>query len=89
MQKIGIIGNDNEIGAYYAVGVEKYNPIYHDSYAAIFIMENVANDYKDLIEECRNKILPSVVLLPIEQGESRGMKEINKSVIRAIGAEII
>lgn len=89
MQKVGIIGKDNEIGAYYAAGVEKYNAAHHESYAAIFIMENVVENYKDLIEECRNKVLPSVVLLPIELGESRGMKEINKSVIRAIGAEII
>ena len=101
MYKIGVIGDRDSVLAFRAVGMDvKYVEGQAESiaalrefaagnYAVVFVTENVAAMAEEEIDKYRETVMPAVITLPNNQGSTGlGMAGIQKSVERAVGADI-
>lgn len=102
MYKIGVVGDKDSILAFKALGVDVFtayerdearrivDTIARDNYGIIFITEQVASLIPDTIERYDKEIIPTVILIPSNQGTlDIGMKRINDSVVKAVGSNIL
>ncbi|UCD72157.1 MAG: V-type ATP synthase subunit F [Syntrophobacterales bacterium] len=98
---IAVLGDKDSILCFRAIGVSTYpvanseeaKPILRqlcrENYAVIFVTEPIAREIPDLIDDLAMGPLPSIVLIPNNQGSlGLGMEKIKKTVVRAIGADI-
>ncbi len=102
MYKVAVIGDKDSILGFKALGVDTFSvfgkdetrrtidTIARDDYGIIFITEQLANLIPETIERYNNTLIPTVILIPSNQGTLNiGMDRINKSVEKAIGTNIL
>ena len=102
MYKVAVVGDKDSILAFKALGVDVFpvfdkdearrivDTIAKDNYGIIFITEQMASLIPETIERYNNEIIPSVILIPSNQGTLNiGMERINKNVEKAVGTNIL
>ena len=102
MYKIGIIGDRDSVLGFMAVGFsveiadspkkasECLKKMAADDFAVIYITEELASQITDEIDKYKDDMVPAIVLMPSKDGGvGLGMRNIKKSVERAIGADIL
>ena len=102
MYKIGIIGDRDSVLGFMAVGFsveiadepqkasECLKKMAADGFAVIYITEELASQITDEIDRYKDEMVPAIVLMPSKNGGvGLGMRNIRKSVERAIGADIL
>jgi V/A-type H+-transporting ATPase subunit F len=102
MYKIGIIGDRDSVLGFLAVGFSVeiaddskqaalcLKKMAEDNFAVIYITEELASQITDEIDKYKDDMTPAIVLLPSKDGGvGLGMRNIKKSVERAIGADIL
>lgn len=98
---IAVVGDKDSILCFRAIGVSTHpvaNPedakdilrrLCREYYAVIFVTEPIARQILDLIDDLTREPLPSIVLIPNNQGSlGLGMERIERTVVRAVGAGI-
>lgn len=102
MYKVAVVGDKDSILGFKALGISAY-PVYDkdearrvvdsiakDNYGIIFITEQTASLIPETIERYNNEIIPSVILIPSNQGTLNiGMERIDKNVEKAVGTNIL
>ena len=101
--KIGIIGTEEAIMGFHALGVSCFpitsedqikqiiEKIMNDRYAAVFITEDWANRVRHEIDKAlAGAALPAVVTVPSPQGATKaGLDNLRKIVEQAVGSDIL
>ncbi|MDX9892863.1 MAG: V-type ATP synthase subunit F [Patescibacteria group bacterium] len=101
--KIAIIGNEDAINGFKAVGVEavgvksvaecqtKLGELHQSSdYAIIFITEDWADKIRKFMDDLPPKALPSIVAVPSQTGSTgAGLRSLKKIVEQAVGSDIL
>ena len=101
--KIGIIGTEEAISGFYALGVSCFpitesneidqviEKIKTDRFAAVFITEDWANRIRDRVDQAfAGAALPAVVTVPSPQGATdAGLANLRKIVEQAVGSDIL
>ena len=101
--KIAIIGNEDAVGGFKAVGADTINvqtaqeaqdavsKVYESSeYAVVFITENWVDQIKEFLNELPSKALPSIVAIPSQSGSTgAGLANLKKIVEQAVGSDIL
>ncbi len=101
ISNIAVIGDMDSILCFRAIGVSTFpvseskearavvRRLIQDKVSVIFVTERIASGMMDLIDELAKETLPSVVLIPDNQGSlGLGMERIRQMVIKAVGADI-
>jgi V/A-type H+-transporting ATPase subunit F len=99
---IAIIGDEDSISCFYAVGVDVYpaerpdevkavfQKVSKQAYAIIFVTEQSARHIEAELQEIAWQPIPSVVLIPNHRGSlGLGQRVIRDVVKRAVGADIM
>lgn len=102
MYKIGVIGDKDSILGFKAIGMSVYpvedssaakatlEKLARDKYGIVYITEQMAKEIGDTIDQYKDNLVPAIILIPSNQGSlGIGMRNIKKSVERAIGADIL
>lgn len=102
MYKVAVIGDKDSILAFKALGVEVYTAVdgkdakelvdrlAKEGAGVIFITEAFAKEIQTTIDKYREKMTPAIILIPSNKGSlGIGMADINKSVEKAVGANIL
>lgn len=100
--KIGVIGDKDSILGFKTLGVATFpvvdaraaltilKQVAQESYAVLFITEELAQHLEDVIAELNKRFLPVVVPVPNNKGTLNiGMGKIKENVEKAIGADIL
>lgn len=98
---VAVIGDKDSILCFRAIGVltfpvsdttearAVFRKLLQDGASVVFVTEQIAEGLMDLIDELARESLPSVVLIPNNQGSlGLGIKRIRQTVTRAVGADI-
>jgi V/A-type H+-transporting ATPase subunit F len=98
---VAVIGDKDSILCFRAVGVRTFpvseptearavvRRLAQEEVAVVFITEQIAQGIMDLVDELARVSLPSIVLIPNNQGSlGLGMERIRRTVTRAVGADI-
>lgn len=98
---VAVIGDKDSILCFRAIGILTFpvsdtreartvvRKLLQDKVSVIFITEQIAQGIMDLINELARESLPSVVLIPNNQGSlGLGMERIRQTVTKAVGADI-
>ncbi|HHY14289.1 MAG TPA: V-type ATP synthase subunit F, partial [Thermoanaerobacterales bacterium] len=101
MYKLGVIGDKDTVLAFKALGLSTFpvsspdegeralENMAKENYAVIFITEQIAESIKETIDKFEEEILPSIILIPNNQGPlGIGMQNVRSSVEKAIGVDI-
>lgn len=102
MYKIAVIGDKDSILAFKAIGIEVFTAIDKDdasklvkklagdNYGVIFITEAFAKEIQEIIDKYREALTPAIILIPSNKGSlGIGLADINRSVEKAVGANIL
>lgn len=102
MYKLAVIGDKDSILAFKAIGIEVFTAIdkeeieklvkklADEDYGVIFITESFAQMIQDTIDKYRESRTPAIILIPSNKGSlGIGLADINKSVEKAVGANIL
>ena len=103
MDKIGIIGDRDSVLGFMALGFATFEAngeaeaarILHtvakdESYAVIFIVEDLAEKLTDDMAKYKDMPLPAITVIPSSKGGTGyGMANIKSAVERAVGADIL
>ena len=102
MYKVAVIGDKDSILAFKALGVEVYTAIdgtdakktikdlAKKEFGVIFITEDLAKEIPYAIDKYREEMTPAIILIPSNKGSMGiGLADINKSVEKAVGANIL
>ncbi|GAA0117317.1 MULTISPECIES: V-type ATP synthase subunit F [Clostridium] len=102
MHKIGVIGDKDSVLAFKAIGVDVFpvveveearkaiDRLARNEYAVIFITEQLAQHLEETIERYTRELLPSIILIPSNQGSLNiGKKRISDNVEKAVGVNIL
>jgi V/A-type H+-transporting ATPase subunit F len=102
MYKLGVIGDGDTVLAFKALGIDTFpvndaeqarinlKKAVADNYAVIFLTEQLAQQMDEVIAEYREKVLPSIVLIPNSKGSlGIGIENVKLSVEKAIGVDIL
>lgn len=102
MHKIGVIGDKDSVLPFQLFGFDVYDSknqlevrstiekMVRKDYGVIYITEECAQLVFETIECYKEKLIPAIVLIPSYKGTKNiGMKEIQKSVEKAIGQNIL
>lgn len=101
ISNVAVIGDKDSILCFRAIGILTFpvseskearavvRRLLQDQVSVIFITEKIAEGIMDLVDELATRSLPSVVLIPNNQGSlGLGMERIRQTVIKAVGADI-
>ena len=101
MYKLAVIGDKDSVLCFKALGVEVYTAVDGDdakklvkdlaekNFGVIFITEALAKQIPETIDKYRSQMTPAIILIPSNKGSLNiGMADINKSVEKAVGANI-
>lgn len=101
ISNVAVIGDRDSILCFRAIGVLTFpvsestearavvRRLVKDKVSVIFITEKIAEGIMDLIDELARVSLPSIVLIPNNQGSlGLGMERIRQTVTKAVGADI-
>lgn len=102
MYKVAVVGDKDSILAFKALGIDVFSVLDKDEarrivdgisakgYGVIFITEQVASLIPETIERYNDQVIPSIILIPSNQGTLNiGMERINKNVEKAVGTNIL
>lgn len=102
MYKVAVIGDKDSVLMFKALGVDVYtavdgedaknliNKLSKEEVGVIFITEDFAVKIQDTIDKFREKMTPAIILIPSNKTNlGLGLKDINKSVEKAVGANIL
>jgi len=100
MHKIGVVGDKDSVLAFKAIGVDVFpvveearkaiDKMAYNDYAVIFVTEQLAQHLDETIERYNKKLLPSIILIPSNQGTLNiGKKRISDNVEKAVGVNIL
>ncbi len=102
MYRIGVIGDKDSVLGFKAVGLDvfpctdsdKARKTLHEwaksDYAIIYITETLAAQMEKDIDKYKDSRLPAIIPIPGKEGSSgEGMRNVRKSVERAVGADIL
>ena len=102
--KIAVIGDKDSIIGFKALGVDVFptqgsgeaRELLHrlakekDSYAIIYISEDLARGIMDEIDKYKDEVTPAVILIPSKNGTlGLGMSALTSAVERAVGSGIL
>ena len=102
MYKIGVIGDRDSIYGFAALGLEIFpveeakeaaallRRLAEQEYGALYITEKLYSQLDDELEALSQRTLPAVVPIPGVAGNTGvGMRNVKKSVERAVGSDIL
>jgi V/A-type H+-transporting ATPase subunit F len=102
MYKVAVIGDKDSVLCFKALGVDVYTAVdgedakniikklANDNTGVIFITEAFAQEIPETIDKYRDQMTPAIILIPSNKGSLNiGMADINKSVEKAVGANIL
>jgi V/A-type H+-transporting ATPase subunit F len=102
MYKIGVIGENDAVLGFKALGFSVYpvenmqqaaktlHELAEDNYAVIYITEQTAANILNDINEYREERFPAIIPIPGIQGNlGIGMQGVKKCVEKAVGADIL
>ncbi|MDO5047073.1 MAG: V-type ATP synthase subunit F [Anaerococcus sp.] len=102
MYEVAVIGDKDSILAFKALGVKVYTAIDGEDakkiiedlakkqVGIIFITEAFAKEIPSTIDKYREEMTPAIILIPSNKGSMGiGLADINKSVEKAVGANIL
>lgn len=102
MYKVAVIGDKDSVLCFKALGVDVYTAVDGEDAkkiifdlakkdtGVIFITEALAEKIPEVIDKYRDQMTPAIILIPSNKGSLNiGMNDINKSVERAVGANIL
>jgi V/A-type H+-transporting ATPase subunit F len=102
MYKVAVLGDRDSIYGFAALGLDTYPVADRDeaskllkklaegSYAVIYITEKLQNELEAEIDQYTNQYLPAIIPIPGVTGNTgKGMRNVKKSVERAVGSDII
>lgn len=102
MHRVAVIGDKDSVLMFKALGVDVYtavdgdgakklvNKLAKENVGIIFITEDFAAKIQDTIDKYREEMTPAIILIPsIKEDLGLGMADINKSVEKAVGANIL
>lgn len=102
MYKVAVIGDKDSVLCFKALGVDVYTAVDGEgarklidelaqkNTGVIFITEDFAQKIQSTIDKYREKMTPAIILIPSNKGSlGIGMADINKSVEKAVGANIL
>ena len=100
--RVAVIGDKDSVLMFKALGVDVYtavdgdmakklvNKLAQEEVGIIFITEDFAAKIQDTIDKYREKMTPAIILIPSNKEDlGLGMADINKSVEKAVGANIL
>jgi len=99
---MGVIGDQDSILGFKAIGMSVFparnaaeageilEQLAREDYAVVYITEQIAKDMVEIIDRYKDSLMPAIILIPSNQGSlGIGMRNVKKSVERAIGADIL
>ena len=102
MYKIAIIGNEDAVAGFAAIGIDAFPAedyreahrlvlsLAQNQYAVIFLMEHLAKDMDETLNEFIDQTLPAIILVPDHTGSmGLGMAGVKHTVEKAVGTDII
>lgn len=102
MYKIAVMGDRDSIYGFAAIGMEpfvftekeeageKLEELVKNGYGIIYITEELGEKLEEEIALYRKESLPAIILIPGVSGNTgRGMEAVRKSVIQAVGSDIV
>lgn len=102
MYKVAVIGDKDSVLCFKALGVDVYTAVdgndaketiknlAKEDTGIIFITEAFAKEIPETIDKYRDQMTPAIILIPDNKGSLNiGMADINKSVEKAVGANIL
>ena len=102
--RIGVVGEKDTVLCFKAIGLDVFPVIEEDAedsrrtldqlvregYGMIFITEQIARTIVETIERYKSDMLPSIVLIPGNQGSlGIGLKNIRDNMEKAVGMNIL
>jgi len=102
MYKVAVMGDRDSIYGFAAIGLDTYpvtdteeaakmlKELADSQYAVIYITENLQSVLESEIDKYTSERLPAIIPIPGVSGNTgMGMRNVKKSVERAIGSDII
>lgn len=102
MYRVAVIGDKDSVLMFKALGVDVYTAVdgedakklvkklAQENFGIIFITEDFAAKIQDTIDKYREEMTPAIILIPSNKEDfGLGMADINKSVEKAVGANIL
>lgn len=102
MSKIAVFGDRDSVCGFACLGIETvtvidenqaktaFKRMINDNYAVIYITEHYAEILKTEISKLADCVTPCIILIPGVTGNTgEGIKNINKSVEKAVGSLIL
>ncbi len=102
MYKVAVLGDRDSIYGFAALGLDTYSVIGHEEasktlkklaegqYAVIYITESLQAELESDIDRYVTDYLPAIIPIPGVSGNTgMGMRNVKKSVERAVGSDII
>lgn len=102
MYRVAVIGDKDSVLMFKALGVDVYtavdgesakklvNKLSKEDVGIIFITEDFASKIPETIDKYREEMTPAIILIPSnKENLGLGLADINKSVEKAVGANIL
>ena len=102
MAKIAVMGYYDSIYGFAALGLdtypvtsveearEKVRELAKTNCAVIYLTETLAKDLGDVLDRYKDAVQPAIILIPGREGSlGIGMNNIQQSIQRAVGADIL
>mgnify|MGYP001733055382 CR=1 FL=1 len=101
-QKIAVVGNRDAILPFQMIGFQTFpvaeaqetiNTLRHlsqEDFGIIYLTEQLAKDLPDVLDRYKDELRPAIILIPGREGSlGIGMNNIQQSIQRAVGADIL
>ncbi len=102
MYKIAVMGDSDSVLGFKALGLDVYpvesieearktlRRLAKENCAIVYMTEQLGVNMKEELERYKDNLTPAVILIPGKEGSlGVGQENVTKSVIRAIGADIL
>lgn len=103
MYKVAVLGDRDSIYGFAALGLDTFPVTEHEEaaktlkmladgkrYAVIYITESLQNELESEIDRYVSDYLPAIIPIPgISGNTGKGIRNVKKSVERAVGSDII
>ena len=102
LKKIAVIDTGGSARGFAALGLKVFpaengqqaaeilQKLAKEDYAVIYLAEHLAQDIPEVIAPYKEQLSPAIILIPgSEGGKGIGMKELQSSVEKAVGANIL
>ena len=100
--RIAVIGSWESVMGFRALGLETYpvtapeearekiRELAKTDCAVIYLTETLAKDLEDVLDRYKDELRPAIILIPGREGSlGIGMNNIQQSIQRAVGADIL